>query len=87
MTATNDLVKSLATTQDSWAMESKAKVGALYGGIGAGVLTLFPVAIAIANMRDKELSTGKGVALEVATSPFQPCLCSSRCSCGCSLVC
>ena len=43
VTATNDLIKSMATTQDSSTMESKAVTGAIGGGLGAIAFLLSPV--------------------------------------------
>ncbi len=70
ITATNDLIKSVAATHDSWTMESKAKMGALAGGVGAITLSLMPVAAAIANVTAEDMSGGKIVAISVATLPI-----------------
>ncbi len=70
ITATNDLIKSVAATHDSCTMESKAKMGALAGGVGAITLSMMPVAAAIANVTAEDMSGGKIVAISVATLPI-----------------
>ncbi len=69
VTATNDLIKSVATTQNSWTYESKAKVGAIAGGKGAVVFALSPV-IGYESMTGRYMSVRKVVAISVAIAPL-----------------
>ena len=70
VTATNDLIKSVATTQDSCTRMSKAKVGAFGGGFGAVMFLLAPVAVSYVAMTYEDTSAGKFVAISVATAPI-----------------
>ena len=85
VTATNDLIKSVATTQDSWTVMSKAKMGARGGGAGAFAFLLAPIAATYVIMTG-HMSGKKAIAVSVATAPIS-LMCSSYCNCGCSLGC
>ncbi len=69
VTATNDLIKSVATTQCSLTKESKAMMGAIGGGAGALAFALSPVLGYVA-MTEGGMSTRKIVAISVATAPI-----------------
>ena len=69
VTATNDLIKSVATTQHSDKVASKAKLVALCGVLGAVVFALSPV-LGYQFMTEGDMSTRKIVAISVATAPI-----------------
>ena len=70
VTATNDLIKSQATTQDSSTMESKAVTGAIGGGLGAIAFLLSPVVTSYEAMTGEVMSMKKEVAISVAMAPI-----------------
>ena len=69
VTATNDLIKSVATTQHSDKVVSKAELVALCGVLGAVVFALSPV-LGYQFMTEGDMSTRKIVAISVATAPI-----------------
>ena len=69
VTATNDLLRSMATTRGLMTQESKAKIGAT-GGMAGSAFSLLLVGGAVEKMGDGKLSAGKKLALSVVTLPI-----------------
>ena len=70
VTATNDLIKSVATTEGSCTKESKAKIGVTEGGIGAMLFLLSLASMLLAINTDRDISADILAAITLFTLPI-----------------